>query len=130
MIRECNRLPPKVRSLKRSLIGREEDDCSVIMRLLSGSGAAHEAVGKNEHRKKSQRDNSIGGMSGYPNGRRGRQNRNFIQWRNTPDNTPRIMKLHQDRYPASPTLLLFVFNVGPEISLPIRLSTRSLYQKV
>lgn len=64
LIRECNRLPPKVRSLKRSLIGREEDDCSVIMRLLSGSGAAHEAVGKKEHCEKSWRDNSTGGWTG------------------------------------------------------------------
>lgn len=43
-------LPPKVQSLKKSLIGREE-----VPRLLRdnafafGSGAVHEAAGKNEH---------------------------------------------------------------------------------
>lgn len=48
-----NRLPPKVQSLKKSLIGREE-----VPRLLRdnafafGSGAVHEAAGKNEHWKK------------------------------------------------------------------------------
>jgi len=40
------------------------------------------------------------------------------------------MKLHQDCYPVSLANLLFlVLNVGPEILLSIRLSTRSLYQE-
>lgn len=55
-------LPPKVQSLKKSLIGREE-----VPRLLRdnafafGSGAVHKAAGKNEHwGKKSRKDNRGG----------------------------------------------------------------------